>query len=56
MTEAQARAYLDNIKNQKKLKKEKIKSAMATGQMMILDLVYQEKMNNKENKSLGSQI
>lgn len=29
---------------------------MATGQMIILDLVYEEKMNNKENKSLGSQI
>jgi Trm5-related predicted tRNA methylase len=29
---------------------------MATGQMIILDLVYEGKMNNKENKSLGSQI
>ena len=29
---------------------------MSTGQMIILDLVYEDKMNNKENKSLGSQI
>jgi hypothetical protein len=29
---------------------------MATGQMIILDLVFESKMNQKENRSLGSQI
>lgn len=29
---------------------------MGVGQMMILDLVYEDKMNQKENKSLGKQI
>jgi hypothetical protein len=29
---------------------------MKEGQMMILDLVYEERMNEKENKSLGKQI
>lgn len=29
---------------------------MATGHVIILDLVYEGKMNSKENKSLGSQI
>jgi hypothetical protein len=29
---------------------------MTTGQMIILDLVFESKMNEKENRSLGSQI
>lgn len=56
MTEIEARAYLDDIKAKKKEKKEKVREAMATGQMMILDLAYEGKMNEKENKSLGNQV
>lgn len=47
---------MDGIKAKKKEKKERVRNAMATGQMMILDLAYEGKMNEKENKSLGNQI
>lgn len=47
MTEAEARAYLDGIKLNKLEKKQKLKSAINTGQVIILDLVYEEKMNIK---------
>lgn len=35
---------------------QKIKAAMATGQKIIIDMVYEERMNDKENKSLGKQM
>jgi hypothetical protein len=47
MTEVEARAYLDNRKALRKEKKEKLKSAMGTGQVIVIDLTYEGKMNNK---------
>ncbi len=47
MTEEQARVYLDNRREVKKLVKEKILKALDVGLPILIDAVFEEKMNDK---------
>lgn len=56
MTKEEAREYLDERKKEHAFKKQRVRQAMGHGQVIMLDLVYESKMNEKENKSLIKQI
>ena len=45
MTKEEARAYLDEIKKNKASVKVKVREAMSHGQIFMIDMVYEEKMN-----------
>lgn len=45
MTKQEARIYLDSINKEKADLKQKVRDAMKNGQIFMLDLVYEEKMN-----------
>jgi len=47
---------LDGLKKERADLKLKVRSAMKDGQIIMLDLAYEDKMNEKENKSLSKQI
>jgi Trm5-related predicted tRNA methylase len=56
MSEAEARAYLDERKARRAEEKGRVRAAMGSGQVFMIDLVFEGKMNEKENKSLTKQI
>lgn len=56
MTKEEAREYLDERKKERAFKKQRVREAMGHGQVIMLDLVYETSMNEKENKSLAKQI
>jgi hypothetical protein len=56
MNEEELRNFIEGRKNKRKENKEKVRNAMETGQVIMVDLAYEKLMNGKENKSLGKQI
>lgn len=56
MSEEQLRNFIEGRKQKKKEEKEKVRNAMHTGQVIMVDLAFEEFMNGKENKSLAKQI
>ena len=56
MTEEEAKKFKKEAKYKRKEEREKVRKAMGTGQVMMIDLVFEDKMNGKENKSLGKQV
>lgn len=56
MTPEELKAFIEDRKRKRKEEKEKVRNAMATGQVIMVDLAYEEMMNGKENKSLAKQI
>lgn len=56
MTEEELSEFY-TLRNQKKKEdREKVRKSVLTGQVMIIDLVYEDRMNPKENRSLAKQI
>lgn len=56
MTEEELSEFY-TLRNQKKKEdREKVRKSVLTGQVMIIDLVYEDRMNSKENRSLAKQI
>lgn len=56
MSQEEIKKFIIERKQKRAQQKQKVKNAMDTGQVMIVDLVFEEKMNGKENKSLAKQI
>ncbi len=56
MSQEEIKTFMKERKEKKKEEREKVLKAMNTGQVMMIDLVFEEKMNGKENKSLTKQI
>ena len=56
MAEEEKRRYLDEKKQKKREEKEKVRAAMEKGRLIMIDLVYEARMNDKENTSLGKQV
>lgn len=56
MSQEEVKTFMKERKEKKKEEREKVLKAMNTGQVMMIDLVFEEKMNGKENKSLTKQI
>ena len=56
MSEVEKREYLDEKKAKRKEAKDKVRKAMKDGRPILLDLVYEGRMNDKENTSLGKQV
>ena len=56
MTEEELSEFY-TLRNQKKKEdREKVRKSVLTGQVMIIDLFYEDRMNPKENRSLAKQI
>ena len=56
MNEEEVRAYLDEKKTYKIKAKERSIKALEVGMPILVDMAYESRMNNKENKSLAMQI
>ena len=56
MTEEERSKFKKERAQRRKEERERVKQAMATGQVMMIDLVFEDKMNGKENKSLAKQV
>jgi hypothetical protein len=48
--------FLDARKEKKRIAKEKMMQALIDGQQVLVDMVYEKVMNEKENKSLAIQV
>ena len=56
MTPEEANKFQRENSERKKLERERVKQAMETGQVMMIDIVFEDRMGAKENKSLAKQI
>lgn len=56
MTEEEAREFIKAKREKKKMVKERTIKALESGMPILIDMVYEDKMNEKENKSLATQI
>lgn len=56
MAPEEAKAYITAKRKLKEELKQKIRKAMGHGQVFMVDMVYEDKMNEKENRSLGKQV